>query len=105
MGALRRTLAAAGATRRVMLFAHSLGTLLAACYAERYPEEVDRLLLLGAPVDEEDARRRLRADVRPAAAPEGRSRREWPTTPSSATGRPPTGLCVSSSPTRIEVLK
>jgi pimeloyl-ACP methyl ester carboxylesterase len=69
LGALRRTLAAAGATRRVTLVAHSFGTLLAAYYAERYPEEIDRLLLLGTPVftGEKDARRRLH-EISPIAA-------------------------------------
>ena len=59
--ALHRTLAGKGATRRVTLVGHSFGTLLAAHYAARYPSEVDRLILLGAPVfaGEEDARRRL----------------------------------------------
>jgi len=69
LDALRGTLAAEGAVRRVTLVAHSFGTLLAAWYAERYPDEVDRLLLLGAPVfeNEEDARRRLR-EISPIAA-------------------------------------
>jgi pimeloyl-ACP methyl ester carboxylesterase len=69
LGALRETLVAEGATRRVTLVAHSFGTVLAACYAERYTEEVDRLLLLGAPVfeNETDARRRLR-EISPIAA-------------------------------------
>ncbi|HEY0510931.1 MAG TPA: alpha/beta fold hydrolase [Thermoanaerobaculia bacterium] len=69
LGALRETLTAEGAIRRVTLVAHSFGTLLAACYAERYPEEVDRLFLLGAPVfeNEEDARRRLH-EISPVAA-------------------------------------
>jgi pimeloyl-ACP methyl ester carboxylesterase len=58
LGALRRTLVAEGATRRVTFVAHSFGTLLAAYYAARYPDEVERLLLLGTPVfaDEEEAR-------------------------------------------------
>ena len=69
LDALRRTLIAAGATRRVMLVAHSFGTVLAAYYAERYPDEVDRLILLGAPVfkNEDDARRRLH-EISPIAA-------------------------------------
>jgi pimeloyl-ACP methyl ester carboxylesterase len=62
LGALRRTLAAAGATRRVTFVAHSFGTVLAAYYAARYPEEVDRLVLLGTPVfdSEEEAREHIR---------------------------------------------
>lgn len=50
LGALRRTLVAAGATRRVTLVGHSAGAILAAWYAARYPEEVERLYLLGTPV-------------------------------------------------------
>ena len=62
LGALRRTLVAAGATRRVTFVAHSFGTLLAAYYAARYPDEVEHLYLLGAPVfaDEREAREHIR---------------------------------------------
>ncbi len=62
LGALRRTLVAAGATRHVTFVAHSFGTLLAAYYAARYPVEVDRLFLLGTPVfdDEAEARAHIR---------------------------------------------
>jgi len=69
LNALRETLIAKGAIGRVTLVAHSFGTVLAAYYAERYPDEVDRLLLLGAPVfeDEFDARRRLH-EISPIAA-------------------------------------
>lgn len=69
LDALRSTLIAEGATGRVTLVAHSFGTVLAAYYAERYPDEVDRLLLLGTPVfkDEDDARRRLH-EISPIAA-------------------------------------
>ena len=69
LNALRETLIAEGATCRVKLVGHSFGTVLAAYYAERYPDEVDRLLLLGAPVfkNEDDARRRLR-EISPIAA-------------------------------------
>lgn len=58
LSALRRTLVAEGATRRVTFVAHSFGTLLAAYYAARYPDEVERLWLLGTPVfaDEQEAR-------------------------------------------------
>lgn len=60
--ALRRTLVAAGATRHVTFVAHSFGTLLASYYAARFPDEVDRLFLLGTPVfdDEAEARARIR---------------------------------------------
>ncbi len=62
LGALRRTLVAAGATRRVTFVAHSFGTLIAAPYAARYPGEIDRLFLLGTPVfaDEAEARAHIR---------------------------------------------
>lgn len=50
LGALRRTLVREGATSRVTIVAHSFGTILASYYAARYPEEVDRLYLLGTPV-------------------------------------------------------
>lgn len=62
LGALRRTLVARGATRRVTFVAHSFGTLLAAHYAARYPGEIERLVLLGAPVfdDEREAREHVR---------------------------------------------
>ena len=42
--------------------AHSFGTLLAAYYEERYPEEVEHLFLLGTPVfaDEREARAHIR---------------------------------------------
>ena len=67
--ALRSTLIAEGAIGRVTLVGHSFGTVLAAYYAERYPDEGDRLLLLGTPVfeDEADARRRLH-EISPIAA-------------------------------------
>jgi pimeloyl-ACP methyl ester carboxylesterase len=46
----------------VTLVGHSFGTLLAAQYAARHPDEIDRLVLLGTPVfhGEEDARRSIR---------------------------------------------
>ena len=58
---LRRTLVALGATRSVTFVAHSFGTLIAAHYAARYPDDVKRLFLLGTPVydSEEEARRRI----------------------------------------------
>ncbi|HTG33564.1 MAG TPA: alpha/beta fold hydrolase [Thermoanaerobaculia bacterium] len=69
LNALRETLIAEGAISRVTLVGHSFGTVLAAYYVERYPDEIDRLLLLGAPVfeGEDDARRRLR-EISPIAA-------------------------------------
>ena len=62
LAALRRTLVATGATRRVTFIAHSFGTLLAAYYAARYPDEVERLVLLGTPVfdGEREAREHIR---------------------------------------------
>lgn len=67
--ALRHTLGVEGSTRRVVLVAHSFGTLLAAYYAEQHLEEVDHVFLLGAPVfdGEEDARRRL-SEISPMGA-------------------------------------
>lgn len=62
LGALRRTLVAEGATARVTFVGHSTGTLLAAHYAARYPEEMERLVLLGTPVfsDEREALEHIR---------------------------------------------
>jgi pimeloyl-ACP methyl ester carboxylesterase len=62
LGALRRTLVAAGATGRVTIVGHSFGTLLAALYAARFPGEVERLYLLGTPVfdDRNEALARIR---------------------------------------------
>ncbi len=62
LNALRRTLVAQGAMRRVTFVAHSFGTLLAAYYAARHPDEVEHLFLLGAPVfdDEREAREHVR---------------------------------------------
>jgi len=61
LGAIRRTLVAHGATRRVTIVAHSFGTILAAYYAERYPDEVEALYLFGTPVyaDEAEAKRHV----------------------------------------------
>ncbi len=69
LGALRRTLVAAGATRHVTFVAHSFGTLLAAHYAARYPQEVDRLFLLGTPVFDDEAEGR--AHIREISAMSG----------------------------------
>ncbi|HVS30681.1 MAG TPA: alpha/beta hydrolase [Thermoanaerobaculia bacterium] len=62
MAWLRRTLAARNATSNVTIVAHSFGTILAAHYGARYPDEVGRLVLLGTPLfrGEEDARGRIR---------------------------------------------
>lgn len=62
LGALRRTLTALGATRNVTLVAHSFGTVLAAYYAARYPDEIRRVVLLGTPVF--DSRRQGLARIR-----------------------------------------
>lgn len=62
LDALRRTLVAVGATRRVTLVGHSFGTLLAAHYAARFPAEIEHLYLLGTPVfqDRKEALARIR---------------------------------------------
>lgn len=62
VAALRRTLVAKGATKKVTLVAHSFGTLIAAGYGSRYPDELSRLVLLGTPVFDSprDARDRIR---------------------------------------------
>ncbi|HVS33623.1 MAG TPA: alpha/beta hydrolase [Thermoanaerobaculia bacterium] len=62
LAALRRTLTAEGATSDVTIVAHSFGTILAAHYAARFPDEVDRLYLLGTPLfrNSEEARARMR---------------------------------------------
>lgn len=58
---LRRTLQALGATRNVTIVAHSFGTIVSAYYASRFPNEIQRLILLGTPVyaNEEEARKRI----------------------------------------------
>ena len=58
---LRRTLVALGATKNVTFVAHSFGTLIAAYYAARFPDEVEHVFLLGTPVydSEGEARRRI----------------------------------------------
>lgn len=58
---LRRTLVAHGATEDVVLVAHSFGAVVAAYYAERYPNDVGELVLFGAPVygSEDEARARV----------------------------------------------
>lgn len=50
VSALRRTLEREGATSQVTFVAHSFGTIVAANYAARYPNEVDHLYLLGTPM-------------------------------------------------------
>jgi len=61
VSALRRTLVREGATSHVTFVAHSFGTILAANYAARYPDEVDQLYLLGTPMfrDAKEARRQM----------------------------------------------
>jgi pimeloyl-ACP methyl ester carboxylesterase len=60
---LRRTFVAQSATEHVTIVAHSFGTILAAYYAARYPDEVDRLVFLGTAIfrGAADARMRIRA--------------------------------------------
>jgi pimeloyl-ACP methyl ester carboxylesterase len=59
---LHRTLDQAGATRNVTIVAHSFGAVLAAYYAQRYPTEVRRVVLLGTPsfANESEGRQRIR---------------------------------------------
>jgi pimeloyl-ACP methyl ester carboxylesterase len=59
---LHRTLAGADATQNVTFVAHSFGTVLAAYYAQRYPAEVRRIVLLGTPsfANESEGRKRIR---------------------------------------------
>ena len=61
LAALRRTLVKEDATRDIVLAAHSLGTVVAAHYAERYPGEVKQLFLFGTPIyeNERDAAARI----------------------------------------------
>lgn len=63
LDAIRRTLEAHGATSHVTIVGHSFGTILAAHYADRYPNEVEALYLFGTPVysDETDARKHVGA--------------------------------------------
>lgn len=69
LAALRTTLVAHDATRRLTIVAHSFGTLLAAYYAANFNEDIERLILLGTPVfrGEADARLRIR-EISPIAA-------------------------------------
>lgn len=59
---LRCTLAAKGATQNVTIVAHSFGTIIAAAYAARFPEEVSKVVLLGTPIfaNQQQARARIR---------------------------------------------
>jgi pimeloyl-ACP methyl ester carboxylesterase len=61
LAALRRTLAALHATRNVTIIAHSFGAVVAAYYAARYVDEIQCLVLAGAPVfdSEAEAQRRI----------------------------------------------
>lgn len=69
LAALQRTLAALDATCNVTIVAHSFGAVVAAHYAARFPDQVSKLYLLGAPVyaNEKEARERIRA-MSPLAA-------------------------------------
>ena len=62
LAALRRTLVAKGATTNVTIVAHSFGTIIAAAYASRFPDDVSRVVLLGTPIfaNEQQARERIR---------------------------------------------
>ncbi len=62
VAALRSTLVAKGATTNVTIVAHSFGTIIAAAYADRFPREVPRIVLLGTPIfaNEQQARDRIR---------------------------------------------
>jgi pimeloyl-ACP methyl ester carboxylesterase len=62
LGFLRRTLVADGATSRLTVVGYSLGALVASEYAAAFPRDIERLVLLGAPVfrSERDARARVR---------------------------------------------
>jgi pimeloyl-ACP methyl ester carboxylesterase len=66
---LRRTLVRRKATRNVTIVGHSMGAIVAATYAARYPDEVTRLVLAGTPVfrNPEEARQRIRS-MSPLAA-------------------------------------
>ena len=61
LAAIERTLTAHDVRSGITIIAHSFGTLLAACFAARFPERVARLILLGTPIyrDEADARQRI----------------------------------------------
>ena len=60
---IRRTMESRGAEHGLTIVAHSFGTVVAAHYAARYPEDVKRLYLLGAPLFDsvEEAKERIRA--------------------------------------------
>jgi pimeloyl-ACP methyl ester carboxylesterase len=61
LDALHRTIEQERSGDRITLVGHSFGALLAAYYAERHPEIVDRAVLLGLPIfhDERGARERI----------------------------------------------
>lgn len=67
--AIRRTLVAKKVTGKVTIVAHSFGTVLAANYAARYPEEVSRVVLLGTPVfaNANDGKKQIRGMSKIAA--------------------------------------
>lgn len=66
---LRRTLVHHGAATNVTLVGHSMGAIVTAHYAARYPAEVRAVVLAGVPVfsDAADGRRRIRS-MSPLAA-------------------------------------
>ncbi len=67
--ALHETLGHLGAAKHITFVAHSFGTVIAARYAAEYPDDVDRLILLGTPLvySPEQARERI-ATVSPSSA-------------------------------------
>lgn len=69
LGYIRRTMIEEAATSHVTIVAHSFGTILAAYYAQRFPGEVDRLILMGVPVFRSAAEARSRLwEMSPTAA-------------------------------------
>lgn len=69
LGALRRTMISLQLERPVTILAHSFGCLLAAFYAAAYPDDVEKIILMGAPVfrGPADARKGV-ASMSPMAA-------------------------------------
>lgn len=61
--ALREVMQLNGATSHVTIVGHSFGALLAMQYAAAWPDDVDRLYLLGTPLFGDDAEARLRLDA------------------------------------------
>lgn len=67
---VRRTVEPLRRGRRMTVVGHSLGTIIAAEYAQRHRDEVSSLVLLNAPMfrSDEEARRRIRGMSQMAAA-------------------------------------